>query len=156
MKKMEKMIAAVIAATMMSVSFNANAADRLKKTESDAEISKSVTIEDAMTMENIVGEVKIAYGYDAQGRITSKEYVNGNVKFTYGYDSLGRVSSKIRYRKAVDETWVPKMAYQVHFGEEETVLTCARWNSRSECFNSDAIQVHFNATKYPVLFKVYR
>ena len=156
MKKMEKMIAAVIAATMMSVSFNANAADRLKKTESDAEISKSVTIEDAMTMENIVGEVKIAYGYDAQGRITSKEYVNGSVKFAYGYDSQGRVSSKIRYRKAVDDSWVPMMAYQVFFGAEETVLTCVRWNAKSERFNADAMQVRFDATEYPVLFKVQK
>ena len=134
MKKMEKMFAAIIAATMMSMSVNANAADAPKKSNADASASQSLAIASAQP----------------------KDFINGNTKITYGYDAQGRVDSKILYTKSEEGNWVPSMAYQVFFGEDETVLTCAKWNSESKAFNYNAHQVHYSANEYPEIFKAHK
>jgi len=136
MKKMEKMFAAIIAVAMMCMSFNANAGEAPAKGEakSSAQPAEVTEMSDAQ-VEYESGDTKIIYFTDAQGRVTSKIHL-----------SMNSLTGK----------WMPKKAYQVFFGADETIVTCARWNVESKAFNRNVQQARYSATEYPEIFKAHK
>jgi len=73
-------------------------------------------------------------------------------KYVYSLDEQGRVSSKVRYTLNNKGKWMPSLAYSVFYGENETIVTCAGWNSNAHSFNKNAKQIHLDSKEYPVVF----
>lgn len=87
---------------------------------------------------------------------TEYVYYNGNstTKYVYNLDEQGRVASKIRYTLNEEGKWNPSIAYSVHYGENETTVTCAGWNADAHSFTKNAKQIHLNAQEYPVAIQM--
>lgn len=76
-----------------------------------------------------------------------------NTKVEYNLDENGRVASKVRYTMNADGEWTPTTAYTVFYGDQETTLSCSKWNEKKHAFISNPQQVKYNAENYPeVLF----
>lgn len=60
-----------------------------------------------------------------------------HLRYTYTYDSENRVTSKEAFKwDSVKEAWVPYFKLDVEYTDSEVELSYARWNSRTNGYDS--------------------
>lgn len=77
-----------------------------------------------------------------------------DMKYEFNLDGSGRVSTKVAYKKDKKNDWTPISAYSVFYGEEETILTFAKYNPYTKVFNYKPQQTRYNAQEYPEIIRV--
>lgn len=78
-----------------------------------------------------------------------------NNKYEYNLDDNGRVSTRIAYTyNDISGKWTPCCAYTVFYGQDETVLTYAEYNSAKKTFNINPQQTRYNTHEYPIIINV--
>ena len=61
-----------------------------------------------------------------------------HLRYTYTYDNANRVTSKEASKwDSVKEVWVPYFKMDVEYNTNEVAVNYARWNSKSNTYNSD-------------------
>lgn len=86
-------------------------------------------------------------------------YVNNDladsVKWECDLDDQGRVVTKAGYvLNACSGEWMPRVAYSVFYGTDETIVTTAKWDSARGNFRSDVVQQKYSAGIVPDCLKI--
>lgn len=87
-------------------------------------------------------------------------YVNNDladsVKWECDLDDQGRVVTKAGYvLNAESGEWMPRVAYSVFYGQDETIVTTAKWDASRGSFRAGAIQQKYVASAVPEFLKFY-
>lgn len=73
-----------------------------------------------------------------------------SVKWECDYDAYGRVVTKTAFvYNAYTGEWMPRMAYSVFYGADETIVTTAQWDAERHGFRSNVIQQRYNGGYCP-------
>ena len=65
-------------------------------------------------------------------------YLFRHLRYTYSYDNENRVTCKEASKwDSVKEAWVPYFKLDVEYSGNEVALNYARWNSKSNAYNSN-------------------
>ena len=118
---------AVVMASVMNFSASAsNPTQYVKNEEMTGELMTAKTIfknEDG----RLYRHLRYTYTYDTENRVTSKDT----------HDEKGRVSAKeILKWDSSKEAWVPYFKMDVFYANNEVELSYARWNSKSNAYDS--------------------
>lgn len=86
-------------------------------------------------------------------------YVNNDladsIKWECDLDDQGRVVTKAGYvLNAQSGEWIPRVAYSVFYGQDETIVTTAKWDSSRGSFRSGAVQQKYAAGYVPEYLKI--
>lgn len=86
-------------------------------------------------------------------------YVNNDladsVKWECDLDEQGRVVTKAGYvLNAQSGVWMPRVAYSVFYGPDETIVTTAKWDASRGSFRADAVQQKYNVGFVPDCLKM--
>ena len=86
-------------------------------------------------------------------------YVNNDladsVKWECDLDDQGRVVTKAGYvLNAQSGEWIPRVAYSVFYGLDETIVTTAKWDASRGSFRSGAVQQKYAAGYVPEYLKI--
>ena len=128
-------IVAVITFVMVSVSANAKHTNRHKVSSAFPE---SVEVVNS----------------DSHAVIHSEK--NGiSYKYDFILDVNGRVVNRITSAWNSDNNqWIPLSAYSIEYTNEETILNYAKYNSLTKSYSKDVQQARYNASDFPVIFKL--
>lgn len=124
-----KVLAVMMTAMVMTV--NANATEKSSKVNNS--VSKEIVKQKVMQTQ-----------------------VNGHdMKFVYNTDESDRVSSKVCYQwNAVNGQWEPVSAYSVFYGQDETIVSFAEWNKKTQTFTLNGKQERYDAKAYPIVISI--
>lgn len=86
-------------------------------------------------------------------------YVNNDladsIKWECDLDEQGRVVTKAGYvLNAQSGEWIPRVAYSVFYGQDETIVTTAKWDASRGSFRSGAVQQKYAAGYVPEYLKI--
>lgn len=86
-------------------------------------------------------------------------YVNNDladsIKWECDLDDQGRVVTKAGYvLNAQSGEWIPRVAYSVFYGQDETIVTTAKWDASRGSFRSGAVQQKYAAGYVPEYLKI--
>ncbi len=85
---------------------------------------------------------------------TVEVFGKNHMKYEFNLDNLGRVSTKVSYVKTITNKWIPISAYSVFYGENETILSYAEYDSDRKTYSLNPQQSRYNASEYPEIIPV--
>lgn len=132
---MKKMMMAIAAAMMMTMSGNAMAAE----TTTPAPETHDATSANMTATGN-----SIRVMVHMNGKITNK--------FEYALDNEGRVTSKTMFRYIREtNTWMPVMQYSATYGDDTNILSFAAYDKSNGTFTNHKVETAYSSEECPVL-----